>query len=379
MHPLIEKRIELGYARRKEAWRDRHFFHHPSLQPGFISLNTNDYLSLTGHPEIVEAHCQALRETSNPTLMSAAFLTESSDQRTFEREMAAFMGTEDAILCQSGWEANVGLITSIADISTPVYIDQIAHMSLWVGGWDSQAAVHRFKHNDLEHLNEQINLTGPGIILVDSIYSTNGSVCPLKELDALADQRSCVLLVDESHSLGLYGPLGEGLCFELGVRPHFITASLSKAFAARGGIIGCSGRFVEYFRLESRPAIFSSAVNSYEARAFSKTLEVVRGADCRRWRLHENAKVLRQGLSGAGYELEPSEAPIIALEAGVEYNTLRLRDALADRGVLGAPFIAPATSKKRSLVRLTVTSALTRPELERTIAACRDARKALVL
>ncbi|MFD3555935.1 aminotransferase class I/II-fold pyridoxal phosphate-dependent enzyme [Streptomyces goshikiensis] len=133
-----------------------------------------------------------------------------------ERALATHMGAPAGILCQSGWAANTGLLQALARPGMPVYIDVLAHMSLWEGARIAGATVHRFRHNDIAHLRRRIGDTGPGIILVDSLYSTDGSVCPIPEAAEVAEETGCVLVVDESHSLGTHGARGEGMVFELG-------------------------------------------------------------------------------------------------------------------------------------------------------------------
>jgi CAI-1 autoinducer synthase len=374
---FLELRIERKYRKRRlELWREYNFFHHPEPAPGCVALDTNDYLGIAAHPAIAHARIEALLGGSSPTVMSAVFLTETSLQGELERRMASFWNSEAAILCQSGWAANVGLMQAIADASTPVYIDQFTHMSLWEGAHVAGASPRPFRHNDAEHLARRIAESGPGIVVIDSVYSTNGSVAPLVEIVRTARAGNCVLVVDESHSVGITGPEGSGLICELGLETDvlFRTASLSKAFGARGGLIGCPREFVDYFRAESHVAIFSSAVHSYEAAAFLATLEVVRNDDWRRARLHENAARLRSGLDALGYAVDGGSSQIVSLECGSEYRTLQVRDALLARGVSGAPFLPPATGRNHSLLRFTPTCLLEDDDLERALAACADIR-----
>ena len=249
-------------------------------------------------------------------------------------------------------------------------------MSLWEGIRSAGAPGVMFHHNDPEHLERQILRHGPGVILVDTVYSTNGSVCPLRDIADIAAARGCVLIADESHSLGTHGPNGEGLVVELGLadRVHFRTASLAKAFAARAGFIACAAHFSEYFKFESRPAIFSSTLLPQEVAGLAATLEVIRTEGWRREKLYANSAYLRAGLEGLGYNLNGSRSQIISLESGTEQQTIVLRDALEARGVFGSVFCAPATPKNRSMVRLSLHCDLGRDELDRVLGACGDIR-----
>jgi CAI-1 autoinducer synthase len=310
-------------------------------------------------------------------LMSAVFLHGENVQSNFEKKMADYLGTENGILSQSGWSANVGLIQSLADERIPVYLDMLAHTSLWEGAQAASAPKIHFLHNNMEHLRRQIRKYGPGVIAVDSVYSTNGSVCPIQSLVEIAEEYDCILIVDESHSIGTHGPHGAGLVVELGLskRVHFITASLAKAFAGRGGFISCSDEFKDYFLMEARPAIFSSCLLSHELAWFNAALTFIQKADARRERLHLITKYLRQSLTDLGYNVSIGTEQIIALEAGPEEKTLILRNALQKREIFGAVFCAPATAKNKSMVRLTLNSGLTDMEIEHVINVCAEIRE----
>jgi CAI-1 autoinducer synthase len=257
----------------------------------------------------------------------------------------------------------------------------LAHMSLWEGVHSAKAKAIPFFHNDAEHLEKQILKNGPGIVVVDSVYSTNGSVCPLEDVVRICTEHNCLIIVDESHSLGTHGKNGEGMVAALGLtnQVHFITASLAKAFAGRGGFIACSTTLSEYVKFESKPAIFSSNILPHEIEAFDATLDVIRRDDWRRVKLHENASMLRLCLTDMGYNLQGSESQIIALEAGPERKTLLLRDVLEENNIFGAPFYAPATPKNRSLIRFSVHCSLTDLELRQIIDVCYRIREEIGL
>ncbi|HEX2530206.1 MAG TPA: alpha-hydroxyketone-type quorum-sensing autoinducer synthase, partial [Burkholderiaceae bacterium] len=309
-------------------------------------------------------------------LMSSVFLHGDNPQSRFEKKLAAHMGSEDGIISQSGWNANVGLIQTLANPQVPVYLDMLAHASLWEGAHAADARAIPFLHNDPAHLERQIQKSGPGIIAVDSVYSTNGSVCPIPEMLKVAEKTGSILVVDESHSLGTHGPRGAGLVAELGLQDRipFRTASLAKAFGGRAGFITCSSRFKEYFMAESRPAIFSSCLLNHELAWFNAALDFIKTADDRRSRLHAISRRVRHGLASLGYNVSDGTEQIIALEAGPEPQTMILRNALQENGIFGAVFCAPATPKNRSIVRLTINCGLMEIEIERILDVCAKIR-----
>jgi CAI-1 autoinducer synthase len=190
----------------------------------------------------------------------------------------------------------------------------------------------------------------------------------------VAERRGCMTLVDESHSLGTHGPQGAGLCAELGLshRVHFITASLAKAFAGRAGFLSVPAAMRNYVLSTSYPNMFSSCLLPHEIAALDATLEVIRRSDTERARLHAHTRQLRGVLSDLGFPIHQGTEQIIALEAGTEPATMVLRDLLEERDVFGAVFCAPATSRNRTMVRLTLHAALTGAELEHVAAAARE-------
>lgn len=374
---FLSRRVERFYRERvRDTWGGRHILHGRQPGPSAIHVASNDYLMLSRHPTILQATADTLMREGNGLLMSGIFLHGDNPQLMLEQRLARHMQAESGVLCQSGYCANTGLIQAIADDNVPVYVDMLAHMSLWEGIRSAGAQAVTFQHNNPDHLERQIVRNGPGVILVDTVYSTNGSICPLREITDISARRNCLVVADESHALGTHGPNGEGLVAELGLADQiqFRTASLAKAFAGRAGFIACAARFSDYFKFESLPAIFSSTLLPHEVAGLSATLDIIVREGWRRDRLHANSAYLRKGLDRLGYNLNGSESQIISLEAGSEQTTMVLRDALESRGIFGSVFCAPATPKQRAMVRLSLHCSLTQSELDRILEVCEAIR-----
>ncbi len=373
--PRLMQRIEGEFTDRwNRLWGGRSLVHGRNAGSNAVRLNGNDYLGLTGHPDIVRAQTQSMRHDAEFAIQSSVFLHGSHPVRDLERGLAQWIGKEDGLMCQSGYAANLGLLQAIADESTPVYIDSLAHMSLWEGARAAKAPAQPFRHNDPSHLKRTMARHGPGIVVVDSVYSTTGALCPLADIVEVAQQAGSMILVDESHSLGTHGPQGAGLCAELGLshEVHFITASLAKTFAGRAGYFSMPAAMRYYLLVNSFPSIFSSCLLPHEIAALAETLEVIKRSNAERQRLHRFSRQLRQGLSELGYPVHQGTEQIIALESGTEPATMILRDLLEERDVFGAVFCAPATSRNRTMVRLTVSSALTEAELDHVLDAAAE-------
>ncbi|MBV4483824.1 alpha-hydroxyketone-type quorum-sensing autoinducer synthase [Pseudomonas khavaziana] len=382
MPTFLEDRIAtFSVEKVQKAWGGRNIFHGATPAADALHLSSNDYLNLLNEPVLIEARAKEFLHAERELLMSAVFLRGESPISRLEDKLARFTKFEGAIICQSGWTANVGLIQAIANSKVPVYLDLNAHMSLWQGAVSAGAKAIAFMHNNVSHAERQIRKHGVGILVVDSVYSTNGSLCPLTDFANLSKDTGCVFVVDESHSLGTHGPHGAGLVAELGLtsKVHFLTASLAKAFAGRAGFIACPSIFKDYFAMESYPAIFSSAVLNHEVAWFDKLTDFVVQADLRRERLHSVTRTIRNALSELGYDLSSGTEQIIALESGTECQTMILRDALESYGVFGSMFLAPATPKNRTLVRFSVNSGITDNDVDRLISVCSKIRHEIKL
>ena len=377
MPSFVTRRMDEHYVTRvQQLLGGEHMHVWNPARAGAVMLAGNDYLCIANQGELLQAQARCLSSNHGGMLMSSVFLQEGSTQHRLEAKMAAFMGAEDGVLAQSGWAANVGLLQTIAEPGVPVYLDMMAHASLWEGVQSAQATGVPFLHNDASHLARQVAKHGAGVIVVDALYSTNGSIAPLREIVDIAEHSGSILVVDESHSLGTHGPRGAGIVVAMGLqdRVHFRTASLAKAFAGRAGFLTCSSHFKGYFLSASRPAIFSSCLLEHELAWFDAALDFIANADARRAALHRISGEVRQGLRELGYNVDDGTEQIIALEAGPEPKTLVLRKALEKRDIYGAVFCAPATAKNRSLVRLTLNANLTASDVARLLDACADMR-----
>ncbi|MEF1292051.1 alpha-hydroxyketone-type quorum-sensing autoinducer synthase, partial [Vibrio sp. M260118] len=322
---------------------------------GDILLQSNDYLSLSHHPQIIDAQVNSLLSKKSTAFMSNVFLQSDGLDKTVEHRLADYTGFQTCTIAPSGWIANIGLLQTICDSDTNVYIDFFAHMSLWEGARIAGANIHPFMHNNARHLKRIIKRNGPGVVLVDSVYSTIGTIAPLQEITDIAKDLGCALVVDESHSLGTHGHHGSGLLEELDLtdKVDFMTASLAKTFAYRAGAVWCNNLTGQVVPYVSFPSIFSSAMMAFELDRIDATLAVIKQSDSARQRLMYNAERARSGLKRIGYDIR-SETQIIGLETGEKTNTRKVRDFFEDNGVFGSVFCTPATPDNKNILRLSL-------------------------
>lgn len=372
---FVRGRVEEFHDRRVRRWAGRHILRgRRTPGPGSTMADSNDYLRLSGDKRVADTMAQAVKAMRGARLVSGVLLYGEHPQTVLEGEIARRLGAAAGVLCQSGWDANVGLLQSLAGPEAPVYVDMLGHMSLWAGAKASDAPLWPFLHNDLGHLRQRIAEHGPGVIAVDALYSVCGSIAPLAGLCDVAAETGSVLLVDESHSLGTHGPAGAGLVAEAGLvsRVPFRTASLSKAYATRAGYVtGPDTDFIEYFKATSQPAVFSSTLTPVDLAQISATLDVVRDENPRRAHLRRVSAVIRRELTDLGYDLHDSAAHIVSLQTGPDEHVIRVRDTLEEHDVFASVFCAPATPRNRTVLRFSLHCDLDDRDLDRIIGACR--------
>ncbi|MDI9335920.1 MAG: quorum-sensing autoinducer CAI-1 synthase [Gammaproteobacteria bacterium] len=381
--PSIEKRMDGFYnGHVKKTWLGGSIIYGKIATPSDVHLYSNDYLSLYKDPRMVMASMKALVEFGNGAVMSGIYLQEETPFVALEQQLVDFCQGTSGVICQSGYDANLGLIQCIGEKGQPVYMDMLAHMSLWDGCKLTGANIIKIAHNDLDSLELRINRNGPGIVVVDAIYSITGEIAPIKKLVEICEKHHCTLVVDESHSLGTHGPNGAGLVVDLGLQHQvqFRTASLAKAFAGRGGlVISNHSQFSKYYKFTSGPAIFSSTLLPADIAWFSEAIRVISQEEGRRSTLSDKASYVQAQLTEQGYNLNGSQSQIITIEPGPATETIRVRDILEDHGIFGSIFMEPATTPSRSIIRFSLNSAVSDSEITRLVEVCKKIRDQIKL
>ena len=375
---ILKQKLDSYYLKVKNDWKNKHPQQGRPFPKGGIDLRSNDYLSLAGNQNIVASKKTALEKYTHGNAQSRIWTYHQDDiYQRFEHSIASHCGYKDAIITPSGYSANTGLICTFCDKSSIVYIDEFAHASLWEGLKLTKSNVIRFQHNNMTDLRAKIQQYGAGFIIVDSLYSTFGSLCPLEKLVEIAKSHDCVTIVDETHSMGTHGIYGEGLTKSKNLHNEidFITFGLSKAFAVRGGIISGKAEALDVIRYSSIPVIFTNGVLAYEVAGYLKTLEIIRSSHDRRKNLHNNYTYLKEAIRSLGIQIPFSESQIISLEIGSDIETMKVRDILESYNVFSSYFFYPAVKKERSLLRFTVNCSLTSDELNTIVLAIKEVTK----
>lgn len=333
-------------------------FRHPDNLDDYTCLHQNDYLRLSMRDEVRSAKTEAIRRHGNSFLASTVFQGgDAMDEHyAFRTQLASAMHCEDVLLTSSGWSANVGLIEAIAKQGTPIYLDQKVHASLWDGARFSAGRPIMLRHNDPNFLESRIRRDGPGIVCIDSFYSTTGAVCDLEAYVEICEKTGSVLVLDEAHSLAMVGPGAGGLAVQLGLaeRVHFRTASFSKALGGHGGCIATTRHLAWFLTHRARSVIFSSAVLPCDSVAHRTAFAIARAEPELARHCLEMGELLRSQLRSREVDPGESNCQIVSISFPSVVATCRAYGLLRDRHVLAAAFTPPAAPAGTGLLRFSM-------------------------
>ena len=336
-----------------------------------ILAGTNNYLGLTFDKECLDAAHAALDKLGTGTTGSRMANGSFSGHRALEREIAAFYECEKAIVFTTGYQANLAVISGLANNEDTIVIDADSHASIYDGCRLSGADIVRFRHNNPDDLHKRLKRLGERaantLVIIEGIYSMLGDKARIREFVEVKNAHQAMLLVDEAHSLGVLGERGRGLVEEAGVinEADFIVGTFSKSLASTGGYCVSNHPQLDLIRYASRPYIFTaSPCPSVIASTREALKRVENGADLRA-RLWRHARRLYRHLHDAGYELGPEPCPVIAALLDTREEALALWRGLHEHGVYVNLIFPPATPDGKSLVRISVCAAHTDEQIDK--------------
>jgi 7-keto-8-aminopelargonate synthetase-like enzyme len=332
-----------------------------------VDLASNSYLGLHAHPAVLAAAHAAIDRygvgaTAGRPSAAAAGLASALEER-----LAAFKGVEAALAVQSGWEANVALLTAIAGPGDLVLLDELDHRSTVFGARASGAEVVTYPHQDVDSLEGAIRDAlrrregappGRVVVATDGVFGIDGDLAPLPAICEVADAHGATVVVDDCHGTGVVGRDGRGTVDHLGVEGRVAAqvGSLSKALACMGGVLLGDRSLVDRLRTSTEVVAFSTLAPPAILAAASAALDISAGDAERRARMWRNARAFRTALVGRGVEVAPGETPITTLVAGERADAVALHVRLMERGIRTSLVTHPAVPAERSRVRGIVTS-----------------------
>ncbi|HSN06217.1 MAG TPA: glycine C-acetyltransferase [Candidatus Angelobacter sp.] len=347
-----------------------------------LNLCANNYLGLADDPRMLAAAESALREWGYGMASVRFICGTQTIHRTLEERLAEFLGTEDAVLFGSCFDANGGVFEALLDERDAVISDALNHASIIDGVRLCKAQRLRYANRDMAELEARLIEAADAryrLVVTDGVFSMDGYLAPLDEICALADRYDALVMVDDSHAVGFVGPTGRGTPELFGVqdRVDIVSGTLGKALGgASGGYIAARREIVELLKQRARPYLFSNSVAPPIVAASLTVLDVLETSGDLRERVHAAAARFRAGMAAAGFDLLPGSHPIVPVMFGDAIVASRVAEELFARGVYAVAFSFPVVPQGQARIRVQLSAAHTDDDVDRAVAAFVAAREA---
>ena len=340
-----------------------------------IMCGSNNYLGLTADPRVRKAAIDAIARYGT-SCTGSRFLNGTLElHEQLERELAAFVGKQAALVFSTGMQTNLGTISALVGRGDVVVLDKDDHASLVDGARLSFGETMRYRHNDmgdLERVLKKIPDERGRLVVVDGLYSMGGDLAPLPELVPLCRKYGARLMVDDAHGIGvLGGGKGTAAHFNMTEEVDLIMSTFSKSFASLGGFIAGDENIIHYIKHHARSLIFSASIPAANAAAALASLEIMRTEPQRVKRLTEIADRMRRGYTEMGLKIGNSVTPIIPVFIGDDARTLFTWKMLFENGVFVNPILAPAVPEGQQLLRTSYMATHTDEQMEQVLATFR--------
>ncbi|MSO81689.1 MAG: glycine C-acetyltransferase [Acidobacteria bacterium] len=334
-----------------------------------VNLSSNNYLGLTTHPRL---RARALEATRVLGVGSGSVRTIAGTMQIhmeLERKLAAFKGTEAAVVFQSGFAANAGTVSSLLGRDGVIVSDELNHASIVDGARLSRATINVFPHRDVAAARRIVEALPRGtrtLVITDGVFSMDGDLGALPELCDLADEFGCIMMVDDAHASGVFGRNGRGTVDHFGVhgRVDVQVGTLSKALGVLGGYVAGSRALINFLCHRARPFLFSTSHPPAVAAACLAAIEVLEDEPQLIERLWDNTRFFKAGLAALGFDTGASESPITPVIVGDAARAMTLSDRLFDAGVFAQAIGYPTVPLGKARVRTIVTATHTREDLQ---------------
>lgn len=351
------------------------------------NFSSNDYLGLSRHPRVIAAARMAMECYGVGATASRLVVGSLPCHESLEQQLASLKGYPAALLFGNGYAANIGIISALVGRGDHIFMDRLAHASLVDAAVLSRARVHRFQHNDVDHCAHLIRSCASGrgksavsrrLLVTESVFSMDGDIAPVAALAGLAEREGLMMLVDEAHATGIFGPEGAGLIRASGLEAsvNLSMGTLSKALGGYGGFTACSTKMRQWLIQRARSFIYSTALPPAIAGAASGAIEVLRENPEMGAILLARARTFRERLKAGGLDTGASQSQIIPLMAGDNDLALRLHRRLLAEGILAVPIRPPTVPRGTARLRLSITLGHTPELLESTAARIVDSFRA---
>ena len=324
-----------------------------------LMFGSNSYLGLTTHPEVKEAAKKAIDKYGSGCAGSR-FLNGTLDLHIeLEEALAQFVGKEAALVFSTGYQVNLGVISALAGRNDFLFLDEWNHACIIDGARLSFSKMYKYAHSDMAHLEKllaQAPIDAFKLIATDGVFSMEGDLAKLDEITILAKKYNATVFVDDAHSLGVFGPAGQGTAAHYNIthKVDLIMGTFSKSLASIGGFIAADKKVVEYLKHHARSLMFSASISPAAAASALAALNVLQNEPERIEKLWQNTNYTLQSFKGAGFDVGPTESPIIPIYVRDNEKTFLMAKMLMDEGVFVNPVVSPAVSSESSMIRFSL-------------------------
>ena len=331
-------------------------------------FGSNSYMGLTNHPKVKEAAIEATKKYGTGCAGSP-FLNGTLDiHKQLEARLAEFVGKEDAMIYSTGFEVNLGVVSCITGREDYVILDEQDHASIIEGRRLSFSTPLKYKHNDMDSLEDQLKKCAPDkvkLIVTDGVFSMEGDVAKLPKIVELAKKYDATVMVDEAHGIGVFGKQGRGTCDHFGVTNDvdLIMGTFSKSFASLGGFIATDKEITNFLRHHSRSYIFTASITPASTAAANAALDIMLNEPERQENLWKLTNYALEGFRNMGCEIGHTETPIIPLYIRDNYKTFTVTRDLLNEGVFVNPVVSPAVAPHDTLIRFSLMATHTKEQV----------------
>jgi 8-amino-7-oxononanoate synthase len=333
-----------------------------------VMMGSNNYLGLTHHPRVLEAAKRALEQFGSGCTGSR-FLNGTLDlHERLEARLAEFFGKESGLVFSTGYQANLGVVSGLVGRGDIVFLDKLDHASIVDGAKMSFGETERFNHGNLTQLDLLLQrYAGRGkMIIVDGVFSMEGDIADVPGLVQMAQKHGAALALDDAHAVGVLGPRGDGTAAHFGLTDQvdLIVGTFSKSLASIGGFVVGDETVIHYLKHHSRPLIFTAALPPSNTAGVLAALEILISEPERRERLWENARRLQSGLRQLGFDIGPTQTPIVPVLIGTLEQTFMFWRRLFDAGVFTNPVVPPAVPPDECRLRTSLMATHTPQQID---------------
>ncbi len=349
-----------------------------------LMFGSNSYLGLTNDPRVIEAAVKATKKYGTGCAGSR-FLNGTLDLHVqLEKELAEFVGKEDAIIYSTGFQVNLGVVSCVTGREDYIICDELDHASIVEGRRLSFSTVSKFKHNDMEDLEKELQKCRPDaikLIVVDGVFSMEGDIANLPEIVRLSKKYDASIMVDEAHGLGVLGKNGRGTCNHFGVSNDvdLIMGTFSKSLASIGGFIAADESVINYLRHNSRSYIFSASNTPAATAAAREALHIMKTEPERLENLWKLTNYALKSFRELGFEIGNTSTPIIPLYVRDMNKTFIVTKMLHEEGIFINPVVPPACSPNDTLIRFSLMATHTKEQVDFAVSKLAKCFKALDL